>query len=103
MLNRAALLVAAAVTLSGCFGHVTVYRNLREPRAMRTCNANKLAQAHAPGHNEPSAMKNTFTEAKRYVRAANGCGLYVIREGYDRTNRVGYLDYQVCECHDLRY
>ena len=92
------LALAISLLAVGCFGSIRVYRGLRDPTAMRTCNANKSYQAQAPGRDEPHAQQNAIRAAKDIVRRDGGCGLLVTREDYDRTNRIGVVNFQLCEC-----
>ncbi len=87
-----------ALLAVGCFGSIRVYRGLHDATAMRTCNANKSYQAQAPGRDEGQAQANAIRAARDIVRRDHGCGLLVTREGYDRTNRVGVVNFQLCEC-----
>jgi hypothetical protein len=92
------LLVGFAFLLvTGC-GGIHVYRSLGEPNAMKTCNANKSFQVHAPGADEASAKNAAIAKAKETVKSNGGCGLYVVREGYDQKNGEAYTNFQLCEC-----
>jgi len=99
-----ALFVSLALALAGCpkgGSQVKIYRNLGEPGAMQTCDANQRFRAEAKGATAEEAKANAEAQIQESVTQHQGCGAYIWNEGSGKQldGQVNHVaDYQLCKC-----
>lgn len=81
--------------------NVPLYRSLREPGAIQTCDANASAQISAIGSDEATATANGERKLRDAVNQTNNCGAYIVdaRAGKQRDGSVLYTaNFHYCHC-----
>ncbi len=101
-MKRLVVASVLALGLTGCPRKgVVIYRNLSDPGAMKTCDANQRYRVEVDGANEKAARRAGEDQIKAAVATNKGCGAYIYNDGAGSKLDGGFhyaADYQLCTC-----